>query len=352
MIKKILSVLLTLTVGIVTCHEHPSYDVLGVGSSIIDLIIPVDDAFLKKIPGEKGGVLQIDFESMTDIINATGKQPKIATGGSCGNTLRGLTKLGCRCAQAGTVGQDSMGSHYIESLEKIGMTSLLIPVSKPTSLVLCLVTPDGQRTMRFFEGASKDMSSKDLTTDMFKGVKLVHIEGYSLRHGDLTESVMKMAKATGAKVSFDLSAFEIVETHRETIKRLIVDYVDILFSNEDETRTLTGLGPEEGCIYLKELCDISVVLVNENGCWIGHDDAIFRSPSFKAEVVDSTGAGDLFASGFLYGYLKGLPLDICACFGNMAGCAIVEVQGAELSEEKWDVLRHAIQTKEHELAVH
>lgn len=331
-------------------NHQDTYDILGLGSPCIDLIIPVEEEFLAKIPGTKGGALMVDFESMNEIIQAAKIKPRIATGGSCANALKGLTNLGWRCAQLGRIGQDAMGDHYIDYIQKIGMISLLVPTRTPTSRVLCLITPDGQRTMRFFEGASREMSHEFLLPHLYNGVKLVHIEGYALRNGNLVETMMKRSKEAGAQVSFDLSCFELVQEYRETILDLLEKYVDIVFANDDETFALTGLEPMEGALFLKGFCTVSVVLEGANGCWIGSSEGVFHSSAFKAQIIDTTGAGDLFASGFLYGYLKNLPLETCAYFGNLAGHAIVEVSGAELPEERWTELRSVIRAKEAEVA--
>lgn len=318
--------------------ENHSHRVLGIGHACMDLLIPVKEEFLAHVPGKKGGSQPIKFELLSHLLSLSDEKPHLATGGSCANTIKGLAGLGEKCAFLSHVGNDPLGEHFIQYMKKLGITGFFSKSIQPTAQVLCLITPDGQRTMRFCAGCSEEMSDDLLHPDYFK-VKLMHIDAYTMRNGNLVENVMKMAKEANVTVSIDLSSFEIIHQFHDSLKKLLLQYVDIVFANEDETKALTGLDPFEGCLKLQGICPIAVVLIGENGCLVGHKGEVFHSPGFPANVVDSTGAGDLFASGFLYGYLQGYPLTKCAEIGNRLGSAIVEVQGAELPLEKWEMIR-------------
>ena len=191
-------------------------------------------------------------------------------------------------------------------------------------------------------GASQDIHLDQITPELFKDVKLVHIEGYSLLQGVLPEKVMQLAKAAGAKISFDLASFELVEQFKERILFLLSDFVDIAFANENEIQTLTGLGGEKGCQYLKDICETAVVKQSSKGVWVGQRTSLIHQPALEVQVVDSTGAGDLFASGFLGAYLVGKSLKECAAFGNLIGAAAVQVHGTEIPQEKWDQFKKAL----------
>ncbi|CUI15811.1 putative carbohydrate kinase, PfkB family [Candidatus Protochlamydia naegleriophila] len=321
--------------------KHP-YRILGVGAACIDLLIPVKEDFLKHVPGEKGGAQAIDIEKLNHIIALSDLKPQVATGGSCANTIKGLASLGEKCGFLSHVGTDPLGEHFSNYTKGLGITGLFTYSSRPTARVLCLITPDGQRTMRFFAGASQEMSNHYLHPDYFKDVKLVHIDSYSLRNGEMVARVMQLAKEAGAKISIDLSSFEIVREYYPTLCELLPNYVDIVFANQDETKAMTGLNPYEGCQRLQEICSIAVVLMGKEGCLVGHQDRILHSPAFPAKVIDTTGAGDLFASGFLYGYQQGYSLEESARLGNRLGSAIVEIKGAELPEEKWKDIRKTL----------
>ena len=187
------------------------------------------------------------------------------------------------------------------------------------------------------------MSDDFLLPDYFKKIQLVHLEAYTFRRY-LTERSVELAKSAQSIVSIDLSSFEIVREFKERMLKLLPD-ITIVFANEKETRELTGLEPLEGCLKLQEMCSMAVVLRGEKGCLVGHKGKIIHSPAFSTHVIDSTGAGDLFASGFLYGILKGHSLEKCAQLGNRLGSAVVEVTGAELPPEKWNIVEDFLKTE-------
>ncbi len=322
--------------------EHSPYRVLGAGHACMDLLIPVSEEFLTLVPGKKGGAQPIEIEKLNSLLIASQIKPRLATGGSCANTIKGLASLGEQCAFLSHVGTDALGEHFIQYMKSLGIVGLFSKSIQPTAQVLCLITPDGQRTMRFCAGCSEEMSDNDLHPAYFKSVKLLHIEAYIMRNGHLVESLMQLAKKANAIISIDLSSFELIHQFHEPLTKLLLQYVDIVFANKDETKALTGLDAFKGCFKLQEMCPIAVVLMGKNGCLVGHQGKVMHSPAFPAQVIDSTGAGDLFASGFLYGYLQNDSLAKCARIGNRLGSAIVEVQGTELPAEKWELVRSVL----------
>ncbi len=320
-----------------------SYEVLGIGAACIDLLIQVNDDFVRLVSNEKGGEQLIDFEGLNKIVQDSGVEPKVAIGGSCANAIKGLASLGMRCALLSQIGSDHSGNYIEQYMRKKGVIPLFSTSNQPTALTLCLITPDGQRTMRFFEGCSREMSEKCVSLADVKGVKIVHMEAYCLRNQFLIEKVAHIAKEMHVQVSLDLSSFEIVHQYHQRINQLLTQYVDIAFANQDEIKALTGLSPYEGCWQLQKMCPIAVVLMGEEGCLIGCQGKVFKNPAFPTQVVDTTGAGDLFASGFLYGYLQGFSLKECASLGNLLGSCAVEVMGADIPEEKWLSIRQTLQ---------
>lgn len=209
----------------------------------------------------------------------------------------------------------------------------------PTAQVVCLITPDRERTLRSFLGASQEMKAEDLKPEQFENVKLVHIEGYSLLNESLTERAMELAKEAKAKISFDLASFEITQAYKDKIIYLLSHYVDILFANEAETKMLTGLSPEKGSDILKDICQTVIILQGSKGCWVARRETKFHHPAFSVQSIDTTGAGDLFASGFLHGYLSQSSLQECARFGSLIGAAAVQYLGAEIPAEKWEEIK-------------
>jgi sugar/nucleoside kinase (ribokinase family) len=316
--------------------QQQPYRVLAIGHACMDLNLPIDEDFLQVVGGEKGGADAISSDRLTQILNASSQQLQKDAGGSAANTLKGLSGLGEKCGFVSLVGQDDNGEYFSRYMKDLGITTLFSTSSNPTARILCLVTPDAQRTMRFNSGCSHEMRGKDLHPDYFNGVALMHLDSYNLFNDDLMESAMKLAKQAGTLISIDLSSFEVVRLFHPKLEHLITHYVDIVFANEDEVKEMTGLTGSEGCLKLQEICPTAVVLAGKQGCFVGHNGKVFASPCFPAKVVDTTGAGDLFISGFLYGYLQGCSLEKCAVIGNRMGSAIVEVKGANLTSEKWN----------------
>lgn len=319
------------------------HDVLGIGNPFVDHIIEVDDAHLDKISGTKGGMVPVDYETLTEIIADTKQEPLLVFGGSGANTIRAMAHLGYHCALVGKVGIDHPGQHFLAHLRQLGVTSFLIETKTPTAQAVCLITPDMERTMRSFLGASQEMVGADLDPALFEGVRLVHIEGYSILNEQLAHKAMEFAHQAGAKISYDLGSFEVVKAHKKTIQELLSQYVDIVFANQEEVKELTQKGPEEGCRMLAKTAEIAIVFLGKEGCLVGNGSNIIHTPAFPVETVDTTGAGDLFAAGFLTGYLQGKSLEVCARYGSLAGAAIVQVRGVDLPESEWKRLKKQMQ---------
>lgn len=314
-------------------------EVLGIGASIVDQIIYVTDEYLASLPGEKGGMELIDYKMLQKILHENHQTAsKVIPGGSSANTIRGLAALGHSCAFISKVGRDEWGNLLLRDLQDLDILSHYHQMATPTGCVLCLVTPDGQRTCRTFLGAYQEISINDLEPRFFQGIKLVHIEGYTLQYPGVAEKAMIYAKEAGAFVSFDLASFEVVRSFKKEIHNLLNNYIDICFGNAEEANALTDLDPRQSCMTLKNLCKIAIVSMNKEGCWVGDKNHLLRCPAYPVEALDTTGAGDLFASGFLHGYLADEPLKICAHYGALAGAAVVQIPGAHLSKAEWQAL--------------
>lgn len=312
-------------------------EILGVGAPVIDRVVHVEDALLKTLGIEKGGMTIVDLP-MLETIQRSFHSHSIA-GGSAANAIKGLAHLGHSCALVGKIGSDAWGEKFLQSISKLPIQSFYQKSQTPTAQILALVTPDKERTFCSFVGASVEMRPGDLLPSFFAGRKLVHIEGFTLLATGVTERAMKLAKNAGAKISFDLANFELVRAHKEELERLLKNDVDIVFANEKEAAALTGLNPEKACAALSEMCEIAVVFCGEKGSWIGREGELFFQPAQQVSAIDTTGAGDLFASGFLHGYLQGCSLDLCAAYGTLVAGAVVQIIGAELPLGTWDRLR-------------
>lgn len=279
----------------------------------------------------------ITNDAFTALLGACGIPDAKIAGGSAANVIRGLAHLGWHCALKGKVGDDESSKIFFNSIKNLPITPLFIKSVLPTGRALCLVTPDGQRTMRTSLGASSEMTAEELHPIDFAGMRLVHIEGYSLHRQGFAERMIGLAKEAGAQISFDLASHETVTLYRERLFNLLKQ-VDIVIANADEAKALTGLEPKQSCAFLKEICPTALVLFGEGGCWVGQGSRLVHGPAIKGTVIDTTGAGDLFTSGFLHGYLKGKSLEECAYAGTLVANAVIQVLGPEISLAKWEQL--------------
>jgi sugar/nucleoside kinase (ribokinase family) len=317
-----------------------AYQVLGIGAPCIDYLINVDQNYV--LAGARGGSQLMNWKEIEGMVHSFHGQGVIMTaGGSCANTIRGLANLGEECAFFGKMGSDDWGRQFVGNLRKQHIIPLcLASETCRTQVCLCVITEDGDRTMRCDPGASVEITADDLYPELFQDVSLLHLEGYSLYVKDpqFVPTVMKMAKEAGVLIAFDLGSFELVNLMKDRIMDLLKNYVDIVFANADEVKALTGKNPEEGCKILKDLCSIAVIMMGKDGCLVGSGSEIYYCPGNPVVAKDTTGAGDLFASGFLHGFLNHLPLDMCGYYGNLIGAAVVEVYGAQIPSNKWKEL--------------
>lgn len=327
--------------------DKSPYHILGLGSPCVDLLYRVDDNFLKELSLSKGNEKKVSWEIFSSVLKKCAQleyKPFIRTGGSCSNTIKGLASLDNATAFLGKIGQDELANFYKKAISPFKIVPLLLTSSVPTTQIAVFVTEDRERTFLAFPGAGYQISDTDLHPKMFENVRLIHIEGYLLDKYSVVEKAMQLAKAAGAKVSLDLGCIDIVQRYQEDIIRLLKAYVDIVFANEEETKALLGLAPEEGCTLLSSYCRVAVVLAGKKGCWVGFKETAFHSPAVLVETVDTTGAGDLFACGFLHGYLNEYTLEQCAWLGNLLGGTVVTVIGAEIPSSLWPSLKAQIKT--------
>lgn len=312
------------------------YDVLAIGDCIADIVVPIEIEELKKrnyIPGEARIVSQ---EELQEVMSATTGSPIICAGGSAANAIKGLAKLGAKTKFISKAGNDEWAKTVVVSFDKVGVEYTLHKGLDVTMHVGAFVTPDGQRTFLIVRDTDNCFNEKDLVISDFQDVGIVHIEGYVLRNAQLVETAITMAKKSGALVSFDLGNFNIVKAYRQRILDLLANRsIDIVIANVDEAYTLLELPPQESCRKLQEMAPIAIVLAGRDGCWIGKEGSVQHIPPRQTKVVDTTGAGDLFTAGFLWGFLNHWPIEKAAKLGNHLGSLVIENYGAEITEERW-----------------
>ncbi|VEN75379.1 Ribokinase [Candidatus Desulfarcum epimagneticum] len=313
------------------------------GSALIDILIRENDAFLEKIGAVKGGMKLVDEQTIEKALAMTPARPEIVPGGSACNTACGIGKLGGRVRFLGKCGDDEMGRLFEKGLEKNQTRPDMVrSPSSSTGRVLSIITPDAQRSMLTFLGASAETRPDEMTPKRFENAAIVHLEGYMMFNPDLMEAALKAASASGARVSLDLASFTVVEESRDALIRLTEKYVDIVMANEDEARVFSGENDETAALeWMGEKAGVAALKVGERGSLISARGKIIPvAPAGDGEsALDTTGAGDLWASGFLYGLLNGLPIEKCGELGSRCGFEACRVVGAHIPEDRWKDIR-------------
>ena len=228
-----------------------------------------------------------------------------------------------------------MGNFFKNDLINSNIDSKLLLSENPSGVAAALVSPDAERTFATFLGAAVELSAEDLVPEMFKGYDVFHIEGYLVQNHDLIETAIKMAKEAGCRVSIDLASYNVVEDNLEFLHKM-VENVDIVFANEEEAKAFTGLEPEAALDKIAEEVEIAVVKIGSKGSMVKNNEKIYKAGVIKANSIDTTGAGDLFASGFIYGMSKNLNFDQCAEIGAVIAGNVIEVIGAKMDADRWE----------------
>lgn len=313
--------------------------VLGVGSPIVDLLAQVPEDFLSLLHGAKGGMELVGPQTMEEILTQLPGTILRAPGGSAGNTLFALARMGQPASFLGKLGEDADGVYYQEAFAALGGDTGRFKTTAEvhTARCLSLITPDSERTMRTDLGAAAKLSPDEIAVTDFEGVELVHAEGYLLFNPSLAEAVLSCAKAAGCTVSLDMGSFEVVRAAESELHLLLSRYVDYVFANEEEAAAFCGeTDPRVGLDALAALCSIAVVKMGAEGAWIRRGGETVQVSAIPVgSVVDTTGAGDLWAAGFLGGLLRGHSLERAGQWGAMLGAAVVQEIGAKLPEPVW-----------------
>ncbi len=328
---------------------NPIQSIIGVGSPIVDSISMIEDSFLDLVDGEKGGMVLVDGAMIDSLLEKMTEAPALSPGGSAGNTLFALARMGASTKFLGKVGNCPRGKFYRERFAALGGDSSRFKVGEQgNGHCLSLVTPDGERTMRTDLGAAMTLAPDEITPEDFAGCDHAHIEGYLLFNEALMQRVLECAKQAGCRISLDLASFEVVEAARASLPAILENYVDIVFANEEEGETYTGIKGDYPAIAreLGALCEIAVVKVGPQGSYLATGGEVEKvEPIVVPGVVDTTGAGDLWAAGFLYGMSRALPLAECARIGSILGAAVVQEQGSVLPDSVWEEILSRLDSK-------
>jgi len=314
--------------------------VLGLGNALTDVLLQVSEDELRELGLPKGSMNLINMEQAEEIQrHFISVRTRMVAGGSASNTITTITQLGGKAAFIGKIGNDEVGDFYREDLIKNGVKPLLLQSEKMSGCSIVLITPDGERTFATYLGAAADMHADDIPKEAFIGYDIFHIEGYMLQDHELIENAIRMAKEAGCMISLDLASYNVVNENHLFLKGLIRQYVDIVFANEDESFAYTHLNAEESVNKIAQQCDIAVVKVGKRGSYVQQGDKMHHIGAITTSCTDSTGAGDLYAGGFLHALSDGFDIRRCAEIGTIAAGRVVEIIGTKLSEETWEEIR-------------
>ncbi|MDY6326624.1 MAG: adenosine kinase [Bacteroidales bacterium] len=314
--------------------------ILGIGNALVDILVHVDgDDIINRFGLAKGGMEMVGIEKKNEILEAIADLDRtVATGGSTSNTMHGLARLGNAAGYMGSIGRDPLGATFRDECMRFGVEPHLLESDTETGVAITFITPDAERTFATFLGAAATMQPSQIDKSVFDSYDIVHVEGYLIFNHELILEICRAAKDKGLMVSMDMASYNLVEQHREFVETLLRDYVDIIFANEDEARTFTGKEPEEALDVLSKHCPISVVKVGKDGSMVMADGCLTRVEPVKAEPVDTTGAGDIYASGFLYGLSKGYDFARSGKIASMLAAKLIECVGAKLPDNVWESL--------------
>ena len=311
-----------------------AFDVLGIGNAIVDVITRADDAFLAKHDLTKGSMMLIDEARADALYGAMGSGVEVS-GGSCGNTMAGVASFGGKGAYIGNVRNDQLGQVFGHDLKAIGVSFATPPATGGPATARCLisVTPDAQRTMSTYLGACTGLGPADIDTALVASAQVTYVEGYLWDAPEAKKAVLKAfdaAHAAGRKVSITLSDSFCVGRYRSEFRDLIRNQVDILFGNESEITSLYEVDSFEKALEMtRKEAKIAALTRSEKGSVVIKGSETYAVPAAPiAKIVDTTGAGDLYAAGFLFGFTHGKPLAECARLGGIAAAEIISHVGA------------------------
>ena len=312
--------------------------ILGIGNALVDILLNIDnDDILRQNGLDKGGMVMIDADRKKEIHNRIkGMDQSCATGGSTSNTIHGLARLGAPAGYIGKIGHDEMGDFFRREMARFHVTPHLIESDVDTGIATTFISQDAERTFATYLGAAAMMTPDELDPKVFDQYDCIHVEGYLIFNHDLILKVCQIAKEKGLKISMDMASYNIIEANYDFVKMLLTDYVDIIFANEEEAKAFTGKEGCEALEVLSEYCPVAIVKVGKEGSFIKMNGEVTQVGVIPVKAVDTTGAGDIYAAGFLYGLMNDYtPTKAGELAAYLAG-RVIEHVGAKLPDEVWN----------------
>lgn len=312
-------------------------NILGIGNALVDIMTMLeDDNHLETIGLSRGSMTLVEKQQVETILKKSNNLHQIqSSGGSAANTIHGTAHLGIESGYLGKIGTDSYGKFFSDDLKKSHIIPHVITGESETGKAVAFVSKDAERTFATYLGAAVEMIPADINPDVFRTYDVFHIEGYLLFNHDLILHILDLAKRNNMFVSLDMASFNVVEANRDFLKEIINKYVHIVFANEEEAKAYTQEDPVNALKIFAEQTNIAIVKVGKDGSMIKSKNDIYNINAIQANAIDTTGAGDMYASGFLSGFIKHKSLPECGRIGSLIAGKVTEVIGAKLSEQQW-----------------
>jgi len=319
--------------------------ILGIGNALVDVLTQIpDDTILTQLNLPKGGMQHVDAPTSKKVgesLKCYGST--MAAGGSSANMVSGAAQLGATTGYIGKVCDDELGKFFEDEMVKTNVKPFMMKTPTPTGCAQAIISKDGERTFATYLGAALELSAEDLKPEMFDGWDILFVEGYLVQNYALVDRALELAKSKGMTIAIDMASYNVVEQNREYLVDRIKKYIDIVFANQDESRTLTGIAdPIEALHAMAKMCDIAIVKVGSKGSYVQRGNDVVTVGPIPAKVIDTTGAGDLWASGFMEEYAKGQPLARCARTGAILASNIIEVLGAKMDAARWEKITREV----------
>ncbi len=325
------------------------FDLVGVGAPIMDVVATVPDSFLTHTTGEKGGMVMVDATELSRLVGLLPAPPALTPGGSAANTTFNATRLGLRTTFVGKLGGDEIARSYRERFAQAGVdTGRYKHSTLPNARCLILTTPDAQRTMRTDLGAVFTLSPAEITPADFAGARHAHIEGYVVFNQALADAVLTSARAAGCTVGLSLASFEVVAAARTWLLDQLKAGLALVLANDDEARTLfpdlPSATPEDYAAHARRLASYggtAAITLGRAGAWVARGNELHRiAPVVVSDAIDTNGAGDAWAAGFLSAWLRDQPLDVCGKIASLLGAETVRHLGPIIPDVAWPTVHN------------
>jgi sugar/nucleoside kinase (ribokinase family) len=316
--------------------------IIGLGNALTDIMAVLsDDSLFTRLNIPKGSTQFIERNQVPEVEKLfSTMETKKVTGGSSANTIRALAHVGVPTGYIGKVGHDETGDFYINNMKSVGIDTHFHYSELPSGIASTLISPDGERTFIDYLGAAATLTASDITPDAIKGSSYFYVEGYLVQDHEMLLHALKVAKEQHLKICMDMANFNIVAGDLDFFKQLIHDYVDIVFANEQEAQAFVQGSVEQAIEEFGRHCDIAVVKVGSKGSYIRHEGKTVKvEPKAIDKVIDTNGAGDYFAAGFMYGLVNGCSMEQCGQLGSLFSYYVIQILGTSITDQQWKSLK-------------